>query len=96
MIQKGVTIMEDMDRRATRIADKLYAAYGTDTGVLFGITDRSIIESIIRFTLERAIKNLCLDCKQCFATCYIPDSIVFGEGIGNDNVIECSGWSKRG
>jgi transcriptional regulator with XRE-family HTH domain len=35
-------------------------------------------------------RHLCNDCNQSFATC---DAVViaFGDGVGNDNVIECDG-----
>lgn len=41
-------------KRADEITDTLYAAYGTDTGILFGIPAqyKSVITTIIRFTLE--------------------------------------------
>ena len=34
------------------IVNKLYAAYGTDSGILFGIKERSIVEAIVDFTLN--------------------------------------------
>lgn len=36
---------------------------------------------------EKTTDNLCDSCALCFADC--PAEIVFGNGIGNDNVIEC-------
>ena len=34
------------------IVNKLYAAYGTDSGILFGIKKREIVEAIVDFTLN--------------------------------------------
>ena len=41
-------------KQTDEITDKIYAAYGTDTGILFGIPAqyKSVITTIIRFTLE--------------------------------------------
>jgi len=38
--------------------------------------------------------NLCKSCERKFATCPKPKHIKFGDGVGNDNVIECSGYIK--
>lgn len=37
--------------------------------------------------------NLCKYCSNDFATCPKANHIVFGNGLGNDNVIECSEFS---
>lgn len=29
-----------------------------------------------------------------FPTC-MPDEVEFGEGVGNDNIIECSKWEDK-
>ena len=34
--------------------------------------------------------NLCTYCSNNFATCPKANHITFGNGVGNDNVIECS------
>ena len=34
-----------------RIVSRLYAAFGDDTGALFGIHDRAAVEAIVRQTL---------------------------------------------
>lgn len=34
--------------------------------------------------------NLCNYCQLEFATCPKANHIVFGNGVGNDNIIECS------
>ena len=34
--------------------------------------------------------NLCKYCQNDFATCQKANHIEFGDGVGNDNVIECS------
>jgi hypothetical protein len=39
-------------------------------------------------------QNLCSGCNLCIATCNSSD-IKFGNGKGNDNVIECSSFKKR-
>lgn len=38
--------------------------------------------------------NLCDKCAKEFATCK-PENVVFGNGVGNDNVVECSGFNGR-
>jgi len=37
--------------RTKQIADRLYTAFGTDTGIIFGITSRKAVEAIIQQTL---------------------------------------------
>lgn len=39
------------------IVDKIYAAYGTDSGVLFGIRERAIVSAIVKFTLKQVHKE---------------------------------------
>ena len=34
--------------------------------------------------------NMCKYCQNDFPTCGKPEHIKFGDGVGNDNVIECS------
>lgn len=34
-----------------QIVKKLYASYGTDSGVLFGISDKQVVEAIVGFTI---------------------------------------------
>ena len=34
--------------------------------------------------------NICNYCQNDFATCDKPNHIKFGDGVGNDNVTECS------
>lgn len=34
------------------IVDKLYAAFGTDTGAIFGIRNRGIVAAIVSSTIE--------------------------------------------
>lgn len=34
------------------ILDKLYTAYGSDSGILFGITSRIIVQTIVEFTIN--------------------------------------------
>ena len=75
-----------------KITEALYKSYGTDS-VLFGISDRDAIEAIIAFAVERTTTHKCPDCKFHIATCHTED-IAFGEGIGNDNVIRCSGFER--
>lgn len=51
---------------------------------------------LISETKMRVIKtkettdNLCKYCQNDFATCPKANHIKFGNGVGNDNVIECS------
>lgn len=35
------------------IVNSIYAAYGTDSGILFGIKERSVVDAIVEFTLAR-------------------------------------------
>ncbi len=51
------------------------------------------------FIMERELimdtkKHLCATCLNEFPTCQ-PDRIEFGDGIGNDNVIDCSSYNER-
>lgn len=40
--------------------------------------------------------NLCDYCFECFASCPKAEHIKFGDGVGNDNVIECSEFLIKG
>jgi hypothetical protein len=49
---------------AQRIMDKLYSAYGSDSGILFGISSSKVVGVIVQFTLEQfrdEIKKLLQD-----------------------------------
>lgn len=39
-------------------------------------------------------RHLCDSCCNNFPTC-ISEKIEFGDGLGNDNVIECSGYNDK-
>lgn len=41
-----------IDEKVDFITDKIYAAYGSDSGVLFGIGCKDVVKAIIRFTLR--------------------------------------------
>lgn len=41
-----------MEIIAAEIVSKLYKAYGTDSGILFGIKERVVVEAIVKFTLS--------------------------------------------
>jgi len=82
--------MNEIDKKTAKIIEKLYKSYGTDSGI-FGISDRGVIEAIIKFAVERTTVHLCRGCKFHIATCSTKD-MVCGEGIGNDNVIRCGGF----
>ncbi len=86
--------MTEIETKSKKIIDILYKAYGTDSGVLFGISDRDAVGAIIKFAVERTTIHMCNDCKYHFATCHTSD-IAFGEGIGNDNVIRCIGFKEK-
>jgi hypothetical protein len=47
----GVPVKDMPDKKA--IVDDIYNAYGSDSGVLFGITERGIVEAIVEFTINR-------------------------------------------
>lgn len=36
-----------------KIVDSIYKAYGTDSGILFGIKERDITKAIVEFTVNR-------------------------------------------
>ena len=38
---------------AEKILEQIYKAYASDSGILFGITDKNIVKAIIEFTLNR-------------------------------------------
>ena len=40
------------DTTGTEIVNKLYAAYGSGSGVLFGITDKAAVEAIVNFAVD--------------------------------------------
>lgn len=42
-------------KNANDITNKLYAAYGTDSGILFGIKERQIVEAIVKFTMAEIL-----------------------------------------
>ena len=89
--------MNKIDEKVAKIMDTLYAAYGTDSGILFGFADKNAVRAIVKFSVGRTTINLCTDCTQEFATCHLPKDckLIFGEGIGNDNVIGCDGFVRR-
>ncbi len=41
-----------MTQLKNEIVNKLYNSFGTDSGILFGIKERQIVETIVEFTLE--------------------------------------------
>ena len=43
---------KDMPDKKT-IVDSIYKAYGSDSGVLFGIKERKIVEAIVEFTINK-------------------------------------------
>lgn len=46
------------------------------------------------FICKDKTENLCETCGFCIPVC--DQDVEFGNGIGNDNVIECSGYSPIG
>ena len=44
------------------------------------------------YKTKKTDQDLCECCVHNFATCPKATHIVFGNGVGNDNVIECSGF----
>jgi len=47
------------------------------------------------FKIKNRQDNLCSYCEFCFADCS-PSHILFGDGLGNDNVIECDVFTLKG
>ena len=54
--EKGIGWRGDMmiSEEAQKITDILYKAYGTHTGILFGISSPEIVGVIVQFTLEHS------------------------------------------
>lgn len=45
---------------------------------------------------ERQLVHLCNDCEyECIAACPITKNVKFGNGQGNDNVIECENYINK-
>lgn len=40
-----------------QIVDSIYKAYGTNSGILFGIKERMIVEAIVEFTIKKLIQE---------------------------------------
>ncbi len=89
--------MDKTEEKVDRIVNSLYAAYGTDSDVLFAITDKAAVKAIVRHVVLITTTNLCPDCTQEFATCHLPEGceLLFGEGIGNDNIVVCDSFIRR-
>ncbi len=86
----------DINKKVDKITEEIYKAYGTDTGILFGIKDKSAVKAVIKYAVERTVINLCDNCAQGFESCRAKQGeIIFGESIGNDNVISCKGFYDR-
>ena len=45
-------------------------------------------------TINKPVLHLCSSCVQHFAEC-LPELIEFGNGFGDDNVIDCSGYIRK-
>ena len=45
-------------------------------------------------SLKNKRNNLCDSCNNCFADCKSED-LVFGNGVGNDNVIVCDAYASK-
>ena len=46
-----------MEQLKNEILGKLYAAYGTDSGILFGIKDRKVVDVIVEFVLNHVSES---------------------------------------
>jgi len=42
-----------MNMNTNEILESIYKAYGSDSGILFGITDKQVTKAIIEFTINR-------------------------------------------
>lgn len=47
-----------------------------------------------KYICKNNAENLCDTCEFCIADCMQP--VEFGNGIGNDNVVECAGYEPTG
>ena len=57
---------------------------------------RRLKSEIARQSAEREEVHLCNDCKYgCIAACPITKNVKFGNGLGNDNVIECENYINK-
>ena len=53
-------------------------------------------EAIARQSVKNKEVNLCNDCEYgCMAACPITENVKFGNGQGNDNVIECENYINK-
>lgn len=48
------------------------------------------------FATSSSKTNLCDFCRDHIATCPTAEHLKFGDGVGNDNVIECSEFLHNG
>lgn len=48
---------ENSNSLVQSILDKIYATYGTDSGILFGIKNKWVVETIIEFTIKEIGKT---------------------------------------
>ena len=41
-----------ISEKALAITERIYAAYGTDSGIVFGVSSRGAIQAIVQVTLD--------------------------------------------
>lgn len=46
-----------MSSKKQEIVDSFYKSYGTDSGIIFGIKERSIVEAIVGFVLRQTVED---------------------------------------
>ena len=55
-----------------------------------------LLKESLKESMERRLVHLCNDCEYgCMAACPITKNVKFGNGQGNDNVIECENYINK-
>ncbi len=49
--------MKDNNELKEQVMRRIYAAYGTDSGILFGITEKEIVAVIVEFTIRQLLNE---------------------------------------
>ena len=74
----------------------VYEASPGDDDRLLDYLQTALARLITAEQNRRANTNLCYDCQlTCMAECPENDNIVFGCGVGNDNVVECKNYISK-
>lgn len=81
--------LDEVELKQVNETGKVYVTFLGKTIIPF------MVQTISNVKAEKDTKiNLCDTCKDCVPECN-PEKIEFGDGIGNDNVIDCSKYIKK-